>query len=172
VRSPVKLTDPTLANRGGDVITVSVEISPEHRANNATRTRPLQGFCSTSFLRHTCANRHRQGAVRPSSPLRVGFLYGLLPRSPRRRTSTETAHTVVQIPLCRIAPPGAHPLAVSISMITWHQLRHQCLEHFKQEPSYDGDSVARREFWHQVSDDLSRCGLITQKQRDNWSCPF
>lgn len=57
-------------------------------------------------------------------------------------------------------------------MITWHQLRQQCLEHFAEESSYDGDSDARREFWLEVSDDLSRCGLITQRQRDSWTCPF
>lgn len=57
-------------------------------------------------------------------------------------------------------------------MITWHQLRQQCLDHFREESSYDGDSPARREFWLNACDDLSRIGLITQRQRDNWSCPF
>jgi hypothetical protein len=57
-------------------------------------------------------------------------------------------------------------------MVTWHQLRQQCLEHFAEEKSYNGDSVAKREFWLTATDDLSRCGLITQQQRDNWSCPF
>lgn len=58
-------------------------------------------------------------------------------------------------------------------MTTWHQLRQQCIEHFKEEASlYEGDAAARREFWLQVSDDLSRIGLITQQQRDTWTCPF
>lgn len=57
-------------------------------------------------------------------------------------------------------------------MTTWHQLRQQCLDHFSEESSYNGDAVAQREFRLQVSDDLSRIGLITQRQRDTWSCPF
>jgi hypothetical protein len=57
-------------------------------------------------------------------------------------------------------------------MVTWHQLRQQCLDYFKEESSYQGDAAAKREFWIIATDDLSRCGLITQRQRDTWSCPF
>ena len=55
---------------------------------------------------------------------------------------------------------------------TWHQLRAQCLEHFKSDQSYANDSIAKREFWHLACDDLREIGLISQRQRDTWSCPF
>jgi hypothetical protein len=57
-------------------------------------------------------------------------------------------------------------------MITWNQVKLLCLDYFEREKSFQGDAIAQREFWLTATDDLSRCGLITQQQRDNWSCPF
>ena len=42
----------------------------------------------------------------------------------------------------------------------------------KQNPTWRGDTIAKREEWNTFTDDLSREGYITQNQRDNWTNPF
>jgi hypothetical protein len=55
----------------------------------------------------------------------------------------------------------------------WVKVKLACKQHFQaNESTYLGDSIAQREYWLNFTDDLSRCGLITQHQRDTWSCPF
>ena len=55
----------------------------------------------------------------------------------------------------------------------WTQVKLDCQAVFQDNPSYyRGDSIAKREYWLNYTDDLSRSGEITQKQRDQWSCPF
>jgi hypothetical protein len=38
--------------------------------------------------------------------------------------------------------------------------------------SLRGDLIAQRETWHNYVDGLRNDNLITQKQRDSWSCPI
>ena len=57
-------------------------------------------------------------------------------------------------------------------MLSWYHVRLLCLDHFNEEKSYEGNAIAQREFWLNATDDLCRCGLITQQQRDTWSNPF
>ena len=38
--------------------------------------------------------------------------------------------------------------------------------------SYRGDQIAQREAWLNFVDSLNADGLISQKQRDNWTNPF
>lgn len=48
-----------------------------------------------------------------------------------------------------------------------------CRELFQACPSiYRGDRVAQREHWFNVVDQLCTDGLISQRQRDTWICPF
>lgn len=54
----------------------------------------------------------------------------------------------------------------------WVRVKLACQRHFESDSTFLGDSIAKREFWLNFTDDLSRCGLITQHQRDTWSCPW
>ena len=38
--------------------------------------------------------------------------------------------------------------------------------------SYDHDAIAKREAWHAFVDTLCRDGLLSERQRSTWSCPF
>ena len=52
-------------------------------------------------------------------------------------------------------------------------IKLDCQRHFEANPDYfSGDKIAQREHWLNYTDELSRCGLISQHNRDNWSCPF
>jgi len=53
------------------------------------------------------------------------------------------------------------------------KVRFMCRDHFRANPeTYRGDSIAQREYWLNLTDELSRAGLISQDNRDHWSCPF
>jgi len=54
----------------------------------------------------------------------------------------------------------------------WVRVKLDCQYFFEANPSYRADPIAKREYWLNYTDDLSRCGLITQEQRDNWSSPW
>ena len=51
-----------------------------------------------------------------------------------------------------------------------------CRAYFQSTPelweSYCDDKIAQREFWLNFTDELCRDRLISQHDRDNWSCPF
>ena len=50
----------------------------------------------------------------------------------------------------------------------------QALAEFREcvGASYDHDRIAKREAWHAFTDSLHRDQLISDKQRETWSCPF
>ena len=52
------------------------------------------------------------------------------------------------------------------------QFRYNCKVFVKQNPSWRGDTIAKREAWNDFVDMLSREGDISQSQRDNWTNPF
>lgn len=56
------------------------------------------------------------------------------------------------------------------------KVKMDCLRFFKSTPSlwafYRDDATAQREYWLNYTDDLRRAGLISQHNRDHWSCPF
>ena len=52
------------------------------------------------------------------------------------------------------------------------QFRYNWKVFVKQNPSWRGDTIAKREAWNNFVDVLSREGDITQSQRDNWTNPF
>jgi hypothetical protein len=55
----------------------------------------------------------------------------------------------------------------------WVKVKLACQRHFEANESYFlGDAIAKREYWLIFTDDLSRCGLISQDNRDNWSSPW
>ena len=69
-----------------------MEISPEHRTNNATRSTPAAGLAwlqQKIFLRHTY--RIVVGKARLAHSVSTGWAFRM----------------GVQVPLCRIAPAGA-----------------------------------------------------------------
>lgn len=55
----------------------------------------------------------------------------------------------------------------------WVKVKLACQHHFQANESYFlGDNIAKREYWLNLTDELSRAGLISQDNRDNWSCPW
>ena len=38
--------------------------------------------------------------------------------------------------------------------------------------SYDHDAIMKREAWHNFVDLMVADGLVTEKQRATWTCPF
>lgn len=56
------------------------------------------------------------------------------------------------------------------------KVKFMCQAFFKATPerwrSYRDDAIAQREYWLNLTDELCRDGLISQHQRDTWSCPF
>lgn len=56
--------------------------------------------------------------------------------------------------------------------LNWVRVKLACQKDFERFPQFRGDSIAKREYWLNLTDELSRAGLITQNQRDTWSCPF
>ena len=57
--------------------------------------------------------------------------------------------------------------------LNWFQVKFNCQRAHELNPDYfAGDSIAKREDLLDYTDHLSRSGLITQANRDNWSCPW
>lgn len=55
----------------------------------------------------------------------------------------------------------------------WVKVKLACQHVHEAHPAYyAGDNIAKREQWLCFTDDLSRAGLISQDNRDNWSCPW
>jgi|TARA_R100000482_G_scaffold64601_1_gene23945 hypothetical protein len=52
--------------------------------------------------------------------------------------------------------------------------KQQAIEEFREcvGRSYDHDPIMKREAWNAFIDSLCRDGLLTERQRSTWSCPF
>lgn len=57
--------------------------------------------------------------------------------------------------------------------LTKKQVVEMCRETFRENPEhFRGDSVAKREYFNDLTDTLASDGQITRYQCDNWSNPF
>jgi len=52
-------------------------------------------------------------------------------------------------------------------------VKMDCRRYFSEHREmFRGDAPMQREYWLTYTDELCRAGLISQHQRDTWSCPF
>jgi len=52
-------------------------------------------------------------------------------------------------------------------------VKMDCRRYFsKHWDMFRNDTIMQREYWQCYTDELCRAGLISQHQRDTWSCPF
>ena len=52
------------------------------------------------------------------------------------------------------------------------QFRYNWKVFVKQNPSWRGDTIAKREEWNNFVDMLCKCDEISQRQCDTWTNPF